>query len=577
MKEKRKGLFKRFIAYYKPHRKLLIIDLISASLIAAIDLLFPMFTRKILNDFIPNGKYNFIIYAGLLLLFFFIIRIFLNFVLNYWGHIMGTRMERDMRKDLFHKLEVSDYQFFDEHKTGVLMSYLTNHLRDLAEMAHHVPEDFLISVLLIAGSFIFLMFINVPLTLIVFSIFTLVLIFSFSRRRKMLKSFRTVRAHHGELNAQIESSLSGVRLTKAYNNEEHEIKKFQKVNKSYEQSWKKAYFQLGIFHSGNRFLIELNNLALLMFGALFTIKGIINHADLLTYFLYINFLINPINRILNMMETVQQGISGFEKFHAIMLMEPQIKNKENAIILDIPKGDIEFKKVSFQYEDEMVLENLDLKIKPGTTVALIGETGVGKTTISKLIPRFYDVQEGEVLIDNINIKDYDLYSLRRAIGHVQQDVFIFYGSIKDNILYGNPGASDEEVILAAKQANIHEFILTLPDGYDSLVGEKGLKLSGGQKQRISIARLFLKNPSILILDEATSSLDNITEALIQEALDELAENKTTLVIAHRLSTIKNADEIIVLGKDGVLERGKHEELLESGGYYSTLYNAGATI
>lgn len=573
MVQSRKGMFKRFAAYFKPHRKLLIIDLISASFIAGIDLLFPIFSRQILNVYIPDDNFRMVIYACLLLFVFFICRIFLNFVVSYWGHIMGTRMERDMRKDLFKKLEESDYQFFDEHKTGVLMSYLTNHLRDLAEMAHHVPEDFFISTLMMVGSFTILMFINVPLTLIVFSIIILLLTFSISRRKKLLASFRKTRAHHGELNAQIESSLSGIRLTKAFNNEDYEIEKFSRVNDDYEKSWKSAYFQMGIFSSGNRFLMEMNNLTLLLVGGYFVFKGIIFPMDLLTYFLYINFLTQPINRILNMMEQLQQGISGFEKFHSIMQVEPHIKSGEHALLLDNPQGEIEFKNVSFQYgEEEQVLKNFNLKIKKGATVALIGETGVGKTTISKLIPRFYDVQEGSILVDNHDVKDYDVYSLRRAIGHVQQDVFIFYGSMKDNILYGKPEASDEEVMLAAKQANIHDFIMSLPERYDSMVGEKGIKLSGGQKQRISIARLFLKNPAILILDEATSSLDNITEKMIQDALDGLAKDKTTIVIAHRLTTIQNADEIIVLGKEGVLERGKHAQLLASGGYYSKLHN-----
>ncbi len=572
---KNKGVLRLFTSYYKPHRKLLILDLMAAALVAVIDLLFPTFTRQVLNVYIPNQDFRSVVYACLLLLFFFLCRIGLNFIVSYWGHVMGTRMERDMRKDLFEKLETCDYQFFDEYKTGVLMSYLTNHLRDLAEMSHHAPEDIFISGLMLLGSFAILLSINVELTLIVFAIIVLLLVFSISRRRKLLKSFRTTRAYHGELNSQIESSISGIRLTKAYNNEDYEVEKFTNVNNDYERSWKSAYLQMGIFSSGNRFLIELNNLALLLVGGYFTLKGIINYADLLTYFLYINFLTRPIDRILNMMETFQQGISGFEKFHSIMSIQPSITSPSNARILEQPEGEIEFQNVTFQYESEtkQVLNHFNLKIKKGTTVALIGETGVGKTTISKLIPRFYDVQEGAVLVDGHNVKEYDLYSLRKAIGHVQQDVFIFFGTIKENILYGRPDASDEDVMLAAKRANIHDFIMSLPNRYDSLVGEKGIKLSGGQKQRVSIARLFLKNPAILILDEATSSLDNITEKLIQDALQELAKDKTTIVIAHRLSTIQDADEIVVLGNDGVLERGKHRDLLKSNGYYSRLYKA----
>ena len=391
----------------------------------------------------------------------------------------------------------------------------------------------------------------------------------------MQEGFRNVRFFHGELNSQLESSISGVRLTKAYTNEDHEKKRFKKINDEYQNSWRHSYKQMAIFHTGNEFLILLTNLVLLAAGTYFVYISLITTTELFMFFLYFNYLVKPVNRLVASMEQINQAWTGFEKFYEIIKMKPSIKSKPDAVVLENPKGEIEFKNVSFSYpnSNEEILTNFTLSIKKGSKVGLIGETGVGKSTISKLVPRFYEVSDGEILVDGINIKDYELFSLRNAIGHVQQDVFIFYGTIKENILYGNVKASDEDVIEAAKKANIHDFIESLEDGYDTIVGERGVRLSGGQQQRIAIARLFLKNPSILILDEATSSLDNITEKIIQESLDELAKNRTTIVIAHRLSTIKDADEILVMDKDGIIEHGKHEDLLLQNGYYAKLYNA----
>jgi ATP-binding cassette subfamily B protein len=539
-----------------------------------------MVTNKVLREYIPNGAMRTIVIIGIVLLVFYGIRFILSYIIGYYGHIMGIRLETDMRTDLFKKLQTMDYQFFDDKKTGELMTNLTTHLHDVSEMSHHAPEDLFISFLMLVGSFIYLMFINVYLTIIIFIFLSFLIIYSISRRKKMMRGFRNARNAQGELNAEVESSISGIRLTKAFHNEDYEEKKFEKINKLYKSARTETFRQIGLFGSGNDFFINLANLALLVFGGYFVYKKWIDYIDLTTYFLYINFLIKPIARLTNSMEQLQQGFSGIEKFYNIMKIEPKIVSPENGIIKNDFIGNVDFIDVKFSYnqnDNQYVLSNFTLSIPAGKKVALVGETGVGKTTISKLIPRFYDVEEGQVKVDGIDVRDYNLFNLREAIGHVQQDVFIFYGTIKENILYGKPNATMEEIIEAAKKARIHDFIMTLENGYETITGERGIRLSGGQQQRIAIARLFLKNPKILILDEATSSLDNITETLIQKSIDDLAKGKTTIVIAHRLTTIKNADEIIVIGKNGILERGKHEELINNKGYYSSLYHSSITI
>ncbi|MGE4378836.1 MAG: ABC transporter ATP-binding protein [Candidatus Izemoplasmatales bacterium] len=567
-------MIKKFMSYYKNHKRVFFLDMISAFFMSIIDLLYPIALRAILNDYIPDGKVKMVLYIGVALLIIYLIRARLSFYVTYNGHMMGAFIERDMRKDLFKKYEELDYDFFDDHQTGVLMSYMTNHLHDISEMSHHVPEDLFISGIMFIGSFVYLSFINLYLTIIIFSMVILIVWFSWWRRKKMLDAQRIVRKTHGELNSKIENSISGVRLTKAYNNEEFEVDRFENINDEYADSASLAYKEMGIFHVGNQFFLNMLNLLLLVVGGVFVFYNFIDYVDLFTYYLYISFLTRPINRLISMIEQIQRGTSGFEKFYQIMLIEPKIKSEPNAIILENPKGRIEFKDVDFNYGQDIyqVLKKFNLDIKEGEKIGLIGETGVGKSTISKLIPRFYDVNSGEILIDGINIKEFDIYSLRRAIGHVQQDVFIFYGTLRDNILYGNPEASDEEMIEACKKAKIHDFIINLENGYLTITGEKGVKLSGGQKQRIAIARLFLKKPKIVVLDEATSALDNITERLIQEAFDELIKDKTAIVIAHRLSTIMNADRIVVLGKDGIIEMGNHQSLMALKGEYYRLVN-----
>lgn len=560
-------MFKKFISYYRNHLGLFILDMIAALLMAGIDLVYPYFTGIFMDDYIPNGKIQSMVIVSLTLLILFIIRLICSHIVNYWGHIMGCKMEFDMRQDLFKKFQSLNFSYYDENKTGVIMSRLVGDLRDITELAHHGPEDIFISLIMIIGSFIILFNINAVFTLSIFPIIILIIIFSMWRRNAMMQGFRATRKTQGEINAQIESSIGGIRLTKSFANEDYEYNKFTENNLNYANSWKNALFQMSIFSSGNTFLIDILNLILLIIGGILVYNNTLTFGDFTAFLLYINFLIN-------FMQQFQTGWAGFERFYEIIQLEPKIKSKENAIYLNNPKGNIIFNHVNFKYEanEEHVLTDFNINIESGKKIALVGESGVGKSTISLLIPRFYDVTSGEILIDDINIKDYELSSLRKNIGHVQQEVYIFYGNIRDNILYGNPQATEEEIIIAAKKARIHDFIMSLENGYDTIVGERGVKLSGGQKQRIAIARVFLKNPAILILDEATSALDNITEMLIQEALEDLTKGRTSIIIAHRLSTIKEADEILVLSKNGISERGTHEELLNKQGYYAELYN-----
>ena len=567
-------MFKKFISYYRNHLGLFILDMIAALLMAGIDLVYPYFTGIFMDDYIPNGKIQSMVIVSLTLLILFIIRLICSHIVNYWGHIMGCKMEFDMRQDLFKKFQSLNFSYYDENKTGVIMSRLVGDLRDITELAHHGPEDIFISLIMIIGSFIILFNINAVFTLSIFPIIILIIIFSIWRRNAMMQGFRATRKTQGEINAQIESSIGGIRLTKSFANEDYEYNKFTENNLNYANSWKNALFQMSIFSSGNTFLIDILNLILLIMGGILVYNNTLTFGDFTAFLLYINFLIKPIQRLINFMQQFQTGWAGFERFYEIIQLEPKIKSKENAIYLNNPKGNIIFNHVNFKYEanEEHVLTDFNINIESGKKIALVGESGVGKSTISLLIPRFYDVTSGEILIDDINIKDYELSSLRKNIGHVQQEVYIFYGNIRDNILYGNPQATEEEIIIAAKKARIHDFIMSLENGYDTIVGERGVKLSGGQKQRIAIARVSLKNPAILILDEATSALDNITEMLIQEALEDLTKGRTSIIIAHRLSTIKEADEILVLSKNGISERGTHEELLNKQGYYAELYN-----
>ena len=568
-------MVRRFISYYKPHRRLFIIDMIAAAIMSGFDLFLPFVTKNFIDNYIPNKNVQMMVKTSIFLLFIYILRIFMQIIVNYWGHIMGTRVEHDMRRDLFEKIESLDFSFFNKHKTGEIMSRIVGDLRDVAEMAHHVPEDIFISIVMLIGAMIFLFSASIQLGLVVVAFIVIFLLYSARMRLNMFRGFRLVRQKHAEINSQVESSIGGIRLTQSFTNEAYECKKFADSNANYRDSWRIAYRALTAFHTGSDFIINIFYLAILVFGGYLVYHNEMTAGMLASSLLFVNFVIQPIRRLINSLQMVQNGFAGIERFHEIMELEPKIQNPKAPVILENPKGVIEFKNVSFKYDEkgQEILKDFNLRIEAGKQIALVGHTGVGKSTISYLIPRFYDVTEGEVLVDGINVKDYDIYSLRQAIGHVQQDVYIFYGTIKENILYGHPHASDEEVIEAAKRARLHDFVMSLENGYDTIVGERGANLSGGQKQRISIARVFLKNPPILILDEATSALDNITEREIQAALEELAKGRTTIVIAHRLSTIKNSDEIIVLDETGIIERGTHDQLIHSGGYYSTLHEA----
>ena len=566
-------MFKKFISYYKRHYRLLILDLVCVIMVALIDIIFPYLTRYIINGNVKT--IDILVLIGVALLVIYSLRYIFAYIVGYYGHVLGIKIETDMRQDLFEKFERMDYQYFDDKKSGELLANLTTHLNELSEMSHHTPEDLVNSIIVIIGSAIVCFVVNPILSCFVFIGIVGLFAFTLLRRKKMMRCFRQVRKEQGEISSQINSSLSGMQLTKAFDNEKYEVENFRVVNNTLKNVRLKQVKEIGFFHSTMNYLINITNLILLIVGGLMFIHNQIDSADLIMFFLYVNFLVSPITKLSSTVETTQHAWSGFEKFYNIMQIKNKIESKENPVYKDYFEGKIEFKNVNFKYkeENEEVLSNFNLVINPGLKVAIVGETGVGKSTISKIIPRFYEVNDGEILIDDINIKDYELYNLRRLIGHVQQDVFIFWGTIRDNILYGNPNASDEEIILASKKANIYDFIMSLPDGFNTLCGERGIQLSGGQKQRISIARIFLKNPNILILDEATSALDNVTEKLIQKSFDELAEGKTTIVIAHRLTTIKNVDLIVVLGKNGIIEKGNHDELMKLNGIYANMYNA----
>ena len=565
-------MLKRFIAYYRPHRKMFILDMLASLLISVIGMIYPIFSRTMLNDLIPNHRLRLLVIYGLTLLALYTVRMLLRYFVQFYGHMVGVGMQAQMRSDMFNKLETLPYSFYDEHETGKIMSRMTNDLMDVSELAHHGPENLLISGIMIVGSFVYLCTISVPLTLIIFACVPIMVVVSLFCRKRMRDAFAESRKSIAVINAALESSISGIRVTKAFTNADKEAEKFEKGNAQFVEARKKAYRAMAQFFSSTSFITDVFNVVVMLAGGLFMYAGKINFGDYSAFIVSVNQFIGPVTTLINFMEQYQNGVTGFERFLEIMDEQPE-QESPNARDLQNVQGEITLDHVSFSYDNSKeVLKDVSLNIKKGETLALVGPSGGGKTTICHLIPAFYRATGGRILIDGTDINDVTFKSLRRSIGIVQQDVFLFNGSIKENILYGRLDATDGEVIEAAKRANIHDYVMTLPDGYDTQIGERGVKLSGGQKQRLSIARVFLKNPAILILDEATSALDNTTEILIQQALDELCKGRTTLVVAHRLSTIKNADEICVIANGQITEMGTHEALMEKGGVYHDLYS-----
>ena len=564
-------MIKDFIKYYSPYKKLFFLDLLAAFLFSICNLVYPIITRDIMNEVVPNKDLRMLIIFGITLFIIFIFKAILNHFMQYWGHVLGVRMQADMRSYVFTHLQKLPNSYFDNNKTGVTMSRIINDLMEVSELAHHGPEDLFISGVMLIGSFFILLNINVSLTLIIFAILPLLIWFAIAQRKRMNKAFMQTRVKTGDVNATLENSIAGMKVTKSFCNENEELNKFNKSNSVFKIARESAYKVMADYFSGMNLFMDILELVALIAGGYFAYIGKISLGDFTAYLLYVKMFIEPIKKLINFTEQYQSGMTGFERFMEIVNEDTE-KEVENPIELKDIKGNISIENVSFTYEYEKeVLKELNLNIESGKTVALVGPSGGGKTTLCSLIPRFYEFEQGDIKIDGISIKNVSLKSLRRNIGVVQQDVFLFTGTIKDNIICAKPNASDKEIIEAAKKARIHEFIESLPNGYDTYIGERGVKLSGGQKQRISISRIFLKNPPIIILDEATSALDNVTEREIQASLEELSKDRTNLVVAHRLSTIKNADEIVVLTDKGIVERGTHDELINKNGVYTNLH------
>ena len=564
-------MLKEFIKYYKPYKLLFISDMLASLLISLSAMVYPIITRNMLNDFIPNSKYDLIIKFGIILLVIYIIRALLKYFVQFYGHVMGVRIQFDMRKELFGKIQRLPYSYFDNHETGAIMSNLTNDIFEISELAHHGPENVIMCTLMIILSFIYLATINLNLTLIIFASVPFLFFISMNLRKKIREASRKSKIAMSGINAGISSSINGIRVTKAFNNSELEMKKFDGYNKDFIEARKLHFKSFATFNSSTSFITDLFNVICLISGGIFLYKGLITFGDYSTFIVSINLFITPVTTLVQFSEQLEEGIAGFEKFERVMVEKEEYDSPNAKDYKDL-NGDIEFKNVCFKYDSNEVLDDISFKVKKGQTVALVGESGGGKTTICHLLPRFYNIDSGSIEIDDKNISDITMDCLRRNIGIVQQDVFLFSGTFKENIAYGNLEASVDEIIEASKKANIYNYIMSLPHGFDTQIGERGVRLSGGQKQRLSIARVFLKNPPILLLDEATSALDNTTEIMIQEALDTLKEGRTTIVVAHRLSTIKNADNILVIEHGKVKESGTHEKLMNiENGTYKELY------
>ncbi|MBO4912160.1 MAG: ABC transporter ATP-binding protein [Butyrivibrio sp.] len=570
-------LIKKFIPYYKPYIGVFLFDLFCATVLSIIDLVFPQFIRILRGTLFleePEIIMKRIWIIGLLLLVLYFIRFLCRWYVTYWGHMMGAEMESGMRKELFERFEAFSFSYYDTHNTGEMMSKLVSDLFDISELAHHGPENIFISFVKIVGSFILLMRINVPMTMCLVSVVLVMAVFSVSRNRKMRATFSDNRKKVAGINSSLQDTLGGIKVVKSFTGEEIEEKKFDKSNLAFLESKRDNYKQMALFHSGNNFFEGLLFVTVIVAGGVFIAKGSMTVEDMAIYALYINIFINPVNVLVEFTEQLQKGLAGFGRFCEVMDTVPEIVDKEDAKELTNVEGVIDYEDVSFAYgEEDSVLDHISLHVDKGRNIAIVGPSGGGKTTLCSLLPRFYDVTGGSVKIDGTDIRDVTQRSLRSFIGIVQQDVYLFNGTVRENIAYGKPDATMDEIREAAEKADLTDFINSLSDGFDTLVGERGARLSGGQKQRIAIARVFLKNPPILILDEATSALDNESERYVQDSLEKLSVGRTTITIAHRLSTILGADEIIVLGSNGIEERGTHKELIARGGFYKELYDS----
>lgn len=569
------SIFQKFIRYYQPYKKVFFFDLFCAAFISLVDLAYPQILRSLAKTLFhrnSNVILHSLVFISIILFVCYVLQALCKYYVSCQGHIMGAQMERDMRKELFEHYEKLSFSYYDKNNTGQMMSRLVSDLFDISEFAHHGPENLFISVVKIVGSFVFLFIIQWRLALILGIVVIIMILFSARQNQRMQATFLDNRRKIGAVNATLQDSLAGIRIVQSFANEDIERRKFHKGNEAFLVSKKDNYHAMGTFQGGNTFFQGMMYLVTLTAGGIFIALGQMTPEDLTMYALYIGIFISPIQILVELTEMMQKGLSGFRRFLDIIETEPEIQNSKHAVSIKNPCGDIDYHDVSFSYEgNEIVLNHINFTIPSGKSIALVGPSGGGKTTICSLLPRFYDLTGGTITIGGQNIKDICLESLRDSIGIVQQDVYLFGGTIKENIAYGKPNASMEEIISAAKKANIHDFIMELPDGYDSFVGERGTRLSGGQKQRISIARVFLKNPPILILDEATSALDNESERYIQKSLEALSENRTTITIAHRLSTIQNADEILVIDNHTIQERGTHEQLIQQNGIYARYY------
>ncbi len=572
-------MIKKFISYYKPHRGLFFLDMFCAVTASVLAIIFPFLTRSLIGEYLPEGNISKIITVLTVMMAIYIVKTILTYIRVKWGHILGVRIEADMRRDLFSHIQKLSFSYFDTVKTGHLMSRISNDLNVISEVAHHSPEDLIISTVILILAYIMMFIFNSSLAFICLIPLPFMLVWGLVMGSRMRKGFRSVRKEIAEINSTVENSVQGIREVKSFANEELEDSKFYKSNKSFRLAKEIVYDRMAKFHSIMQFLRELYYFSIIAGGAFLIYKGNLTLVDLLSFILYIGVILPPIDRLTNFTEQLQQGISSFERFQEIMNIRPDIEDDKNAVDFKPEKGSIFLDGISFKYEKspDWILKDVTLSVEAGHTIALAGESGAGKSTLAALIPRFYDVQKGSISIDNQDIKKLKQNSLRKVIGIVQQNVFLFDGTIRENISYGKPDATDQELLEAVKMSNLETFISTLPDGLDTEVGERGVLLSGGQKQRISIARVFLKNPEILILDEATSSLDNESESLIQEALWKLSRNRTTIIIAHRLSTIMKADRIYVMRNGEIVEEGTHQALLDQKGYYKTLADKGTLV